>query len=270
MREIKDLKELQTIELNILLHFDEYCKKEGLRYFLAGGTLLGAVRHKGFIPWDDDVDVAMPRPDYERFLQTAKGWKDYILMCQETHSKYPKTFAKLIDPKTRAKANHFADVEDYGVFIDIFPLDGLGYEKEAVRKHADKIMYYKHRFRDAQMTYELTGNALKRAAKQVLRRILPPSYWYGKMMAEVRKFGFEESNFRASLVGGLKGRGEILEAYIYSEAMPMEFEGHELQGMKYYDEYLTCLYKDYMKIPEEKDRPEPHFRELYVLEENEK
>ena len=132
MRDITELEELHQIETDILTAIDEICRKENIRYYLAGGTLLGAVRHKGFIPWDDDIDIAMPRDDYERFLKVMrKGAHPYYkILALEYKEDYPYTFAKVVDTRTRLQEEIGKDLPEMGVFIDIFPLDGMGDDRD--------------------------------------------------------------------------------------------------------------------------------------------
>ena len=119
-----DIKELQQRILNILLEFDKVCARHGLRYCICGGTMIGAVRHKGFIPWDDDLDVSMPRPDYERLIAHAKEWLPEPLefVCAENDPLYPLPFGKIQDASTTLiERRHLYYLG--GCYIDIFPFD---------------------------------------------------------------------------------------------------------------------------------------------------
>ena len=121
-----DIRPLQLRILKILQTIDSVCKEHDLRYYLWAGTMLGAVRHKGFIPWDDDLDIAMPRKDYEILMQHAKEWipQPYEAKCAEIDPTYSGAFAKVIDSSTtlieREHYNYLA-----GIYSDIFPLDGM-------------------------------------------------------------------------------------------------------------------------------------------------
>ena len=117
------LQELKDIEFNLLKEFRAFCNENGIRFFLAYGTLLGAIRYKGFIPWDDDIDVLVPREDYNKLIRIFRDSDKYRLYSFERNQKYGYPFAKLCDMSTRKIEFYFEPLVDYGVDIDIFPLD---------------------------------------------------------------------------------------------------------------------------------------------------
>ena len=127
MKKTINVEELKQVQLDILKFVDEYCKKNNLKYYLAYGTLLGAVRHKGYIPWDDDIDLLMFREDYEKFVTSFKDER-YKVFATEVNAKYPYPFAKVGDTTTYFE-EEIKDVMDTGVNIDIFPLDYLPEDK---------------------------------------------------------------------------------------------------------------------------------------------
>ncbi len=123
MRKIEDIQELRQIQMGILDEVHQFCEANGLRYFLSSGTLIGAVRHKGYIPWDDDIDIYMPRQDYEQFLQTYSDTKGtYRAINPATEPHYYYTFAKVVDQRTRMVEKETEGYE-IGVYMDIFPVD---------------------------------------------------------------------------------------------------------------------------------------------------
>ena len=120
-----DIRPLQLHLLDILISFQQVCEKQGLKYYMVDGSLLGAMRHKGFIPWDDDMDIAMPRDDYERLIQHSKEWLPEPLefVCYENDPKYPLHFGKIQDASTTLiERPHLYYLG--GVYVDVFPIDG--------------------------------------------------------------------------------------------------------------------------------------------------
>ena len=118
MRLITDINELHTIQLNILDAIHQFCAENEITYFLSSGTLIGAVRHKGFIPWDDDIDLYMPRESYEKFIKLFYRRGKYVLFSSETVENYPWTFAKVVDSETKLVEAYYPDFE-IGINVDV-------------------------------------------------------------------------------------------------------------------------------------------------------
>ena len=130
------MNDLQKCQLNILKDFIKVCEKNNLRYYLVSGTCLGAVRHQGFIPWDDDIDVGMPREDYNKLITLQKDFNErYFIQTYKTDKKYLYNFAKIRDSETTYIENNFMTTQiNHGVWLDVFPLDGFSYEYEDSEK----------------------------------------------------------------------------------------------------------------------------------------
>lgn len=125
MRKITDIKEMQQIGLLMLADVDKYCRENDITYFVGYGTLLGAIRHKGFIPWDDDIDIIMPREDYNKFIREY-GNERYKVLSNEYTTDYYYNFAKVVDLKTYAiEHGRNVRIQDLGLYIDVFPIDHL-------------------------------------------------------------------------------------------------------------------------------------------------
>ena len=143
MKQITDINQLRGIQIGILDDVHRFCEAHGLTYFLSSGTLIGAVRHKGYIPWDDDIDIYMPRNDYEQFLQTyCDETGHYRVINPQTEPHYYYTFAKVVDLHTLMVEK---ETEGYqiGVYMDIFPVDYVSddpKERELVFKKK-KLLY---------------------------------------------------------------------------------------------------------------------------------
>lgn len=124
------IEEAKKIELDILSYIDDFCKKNNIEYFINYGTLIGAVRHKGFIPWDDDIDISMTRENYDKFIEYYKNDKSkYKLLALETNKHYFNNFAKIVDSTTRIDNTRIYKSYPSGIFIDIFPMDSFADKK---------------------------------------------------------------------------------------------------------------------------------------------
>ena len=137
------LEDLHDVQLDMMIKLDTFCNTHKIQYSLADGTLLGAIRHKGFILWDDDVDIYMPRDDYERFIQYEEISSEYKIVSHNSHKEYyhPFTYCNVTDSKTVMIENLMSTATGKGVFLDIFPLDGLPDEKINLYRHLRKLQF---------------------------------------------------------------------------------------------------------------------------------
>ncbi len=238
-------RDIQLGCYEIFKEFDRFCRNNNLRYYLLGGTMLGAIRHKGFIPWDDDMDVGMPREDYEKLLRVRGHFeeKGIAVKNSNTEKNYSYDFTKM----TRT-----VDGADVELFLDIFPLDGCPYVSPK------KIKGYYTRFDTLRMMKNSHFMTLenKNAVKKVLVCLLRLNSLkkYLKVMDKyLKRNGFDDS----AAVGNFSGHWrekEIMPKHIYGTPTLVEFEGKMYYGVENPDAYLTAMYGDYMKIPPEKER----------------
>lgn len=267
MREITDLHELQQIELDMLREIDKICRRENIRYFLAGGTLLGAVRHKGFIPWDDDIDISMSRDEYERFLRVMKKENHpyYKVLATEFMEGFPETFAKVVDTRTRLVEEIGKDLPDRGVCIDVFPIDGMGDDRKKAMKRLMKIIRIRSRIWEAGLKEDeiknkelsLKNKIVKETANALIRMIgVRRSYFM--LLRYAKKKDFHTSYWIASAVGGAGIERELVEQKCFADVIEMEFEGEKFFAPVGYDRYLSCLYGDYMKLPPKEQQVASH------------
>jgi len=248
---METIKKLQKIELEILKVFIQICEKEKLCYYLSGGTLLGAVRHKGFIPWDDDIDVRMPRADYEKFLLCAPKYLPdyYFLQTHNTEKESPWIFAKIRDRRTIYKEYETSDFNiNHGVWIDIFPLDYYF--------HKPFWLDLYHRFLRFRIGYRL--KIKQSLIKRILRGIsciLCPSW----NKAVEKQQNLIRSGKNTSLLTNFNGgKKDIMPTSWYGSGVDLIFEKIKVKGPNEYEKYLTQLYGNYMQLPPKDKRVPVH------------
>lgn len=264
MKQIDSLAEMQKIEIAILDYIVEMCKENGLRYFLAGGTLLGAVRHKGFIPWDNDIDISMPRPDYNRLIELLKNDSNYSLLNVNNESNYYYPFVKVVNPKTLVIEHYrVTKIKELGLFVDIFPIDGFGDDKEQacanqknVQETGENIAYSKSSVRGYPWKIRIN-----RMAWRFVFLFLDRTKAFNAMIKKYTK-DFDSSKFIASTFG-LRGSREVIEQSCFASSVDVEFEGKMYAAPIGYDKYLRQMYGDYMKLPPEKDRIMSHNADVF-------
>lgn len=255
MKEKLSLEEIKIIELQILKEFASYCEENHLKYVLAYGTLLGAVRHGGFIPWDDDIDVLMPREDYEKFyklLQVKPLNAQYkVVSWKDKTAIYP--FFKIIDNNTEVIETYIKNKT--GIWIDIFPVDKLCMNDRKNNKLFRRIDRMRSMHRKA-IARPFVGMNLK---KKILRTIgypitliLNPYKIANKI--DIMAQEFNKSDSTKGLVDFVWGINLRYLPKDLFEFELMEFEGIEFRVPKKYDEVLKMCYGDYMKLPPKEKR----------------
>lgn len=265
------LKEIQEIELKLLEKFDSICMQNDLRYSLGGGSLLGAIRHKGFIPWDDDIDIIMPRPDYDRFLSLCRRNDDsFSLLTYDTCDGYYGLFAKMWDPDTIIEDEDLNLGPQIGVNIDLFPLDGLGRtEREATRifrktswkRELLTAAVWKRYFRSKTHSFWIEPIRL---LLFIYSRILDPKKLLRAVDEENLKHPFDQSLYAGCVCGSYRKK-EIMKKSTFENYINVEFEGQLFKCIRNYDEYLTKHYGDYMRLPPEEKRVTHHTYKAYYI-----
>lgn len=255
MRKIEDIRELRQIQIGILDAVHQFCETHSLRYFLSSGTLIGAVRHKGYIPWDDDIDIYMPRKDYEHFLQNyqdEKGVYRAINPASEPHYYY--TFAKVVDLRTRMIEKETEGYE-IGVYMDIFPVDYVSddlQERERVFKQK-KLLYKIRRCKISK------SNPLQSRLAYIVYKCLPMTV--KQIERRIRKLILLDTptNTVCNMTeAGPKIKG-CFPAEDIASSVDIEFEGKMYKTMQGYKDYLERTYGDYMTLPPVEQRVTHHF-----------
>ena len=260
---IIELDELKKIELNILKTFAQYCENHHLRYYLYAGTLLGAVRHKGFIPWDDDIDVVMPRPDYEQFYSMTKQERIAPHLDMSTYRISDNSicpFIKLEDNRTDGHEEFLPDSFHTAVWIDIFPLDGLPDQKIKRDDHVRKLHYLFKRLDLCTRKYVPCRDPLRHLKRYVIWKLFRKTD-YKKVDQEIEtlaeKYSYEKSNY-IGVIAFCDGPKEVIPKEGFEKTVKLNFEGCNFNAPGTYDAYLTSLYGDYMKLPPLKQRVRRH------------
>lgn len=243
-----EIRPLQLRILEILSALDGICKKHNLRYYLWAGTMLGAVRHKGFIPWDDDMDIAMPRKDYDLLMANAKEWmpEPFEVVSYETDPEnYPLPFAKIQDSSTTLiERTHLSYLG--GIYIDVFPLDGMPDSSILRRLHfikyqcLKKALYFVHRD-----PYK-HGHGPSCWLPLLVRKIYNMQELQEKLRKMQRTYDFDNSTLFVDHDDGLKG---VMPISLIGKPTPIAFEDREFMGVEHADAYLTRKYGQYMTIP---------------------
>ena len=254
-----NLQDVQAVGLDILLKFDEYCKRHGLRFYLCGGTLLGAVRHGGFIPWDDDIDVFMARPDFDRLIEldrTEPFGGDCELACV-LNGKLPRAFAKLYFTRTHVDRPYLKPIGGPHLWIDILPVDGLP-DDPGVYRRLLRLRSFLEMQNLASMWKVGKGHRkkmiLQYAARYPLAVLVGKWRWARWMDRLGRRLPYETSPTVGTLVSGRYGPGEAMPKARYEIPAKIDFAGHSFETMSCYREYLSGIYGDYMTPPPENCR----------------
>lgn len=250
--------QIQKTGFEMFKSFIEVCNKLGLKYYILGGTMLGAVRHNGFIPWDDDIDVGMPRTDYNVFMQRAQLHLPnyYFLQNFESDIEYPLCCAKIRDSRTAYIETAFNDRKiNHGVFMDIFPLDYYPDSKIRQVIFDKKMSIYDKKIRDSLNMHQ--SKSLKSRLLSIFVNILLPDVHTAcvkknRLMSSVKK-----SNTVANICGAW-GKREYVPAEWFGNGVMLKFESICVSAPIEYDKWLTKVYGDYMSLPPEEKRKAHH------------
>ena len=255
-----DLQRLQEIELDILREFDALCRRKGLRYFLLGGSALGAVRHGGMIPWDEDIDVGMPRPDYQQFLCQAADELPAHLFVQDWHSEPDclNSFAKIRDERSLFREEIAADLPiHHGVFIDVFPLDGAPRELRAVRRRIRRMKLLKFAIINRKTSYFRRKSRAASLFLSAAGAIVGGDRAYAAIDRLCTRLSYDEGPRIANWHGAWAER-EAVPREVFGEGKEWDFGPLRCPLPADADAYLTSLYGNYHELPPPEKRISHH------------
>ena len=246
------VKGMQEVVFAILCDIDDFCRSNHIRYYLSGGTCLGAIRHKGFIPWDDDGDIMMPRPDYERFLKEfASAFPEkYGVASLQTDDEWYRPAARVWDKRTHLEPTKYRE-KSIGIFVDLFPVDGL-----PKGRLAQRLLYSRIKILNAvryttirQGFWEGERYRLVKRIMALLTRKMDTRKIALKMDSLSKRYPFDQSEEVGAVLACHYGKKETIKRECMSRSRSVLFEGRKFPVPAGYDQYLTNLYGDYMTIP---------------------
>ena len=267
---MSDIKIIQGKILSILEEFINICEENNLTYYALGGTLLGAVRHKGFIPWDDDIDIGMPREDYEKFKKLAPNLlpSNYKFLS-ENSADYKKAFSVIRDDSTKIIMNYSKEELVESLWIDVFPLDGM--PSNALKKKIHSFRYLYTRMMVQLSQFNILVNQKKENRPLVekiiiafanavnIENIISFNWAQKKYLQTIKKYSFNEA-FAGNYTGAYKLR-EIVPSDYFGEPISLKFEEIELCCPRKYKEYLAAIYGvNFMQLPPEDKRIQHHYK----------
>ena len=264
MKEVT-LNESKKIQLDMLLYFDEFCKQNNLHYSLGEGTLIGAVRHKGFIPWDDDIDLLMLREDYDKFVSLYHGY--YKMVSLKTDKSWWLCHSRLTDERTVLHWNDPLSEYNHGLWIAVLPIDNFPDKEEDWIKVRRKTLFWYRMFlrKKTKFCYDKTVSFFKNI-KRILYQVLSFFVSYNtigkKCQLLLTRFKDEPTRNKALMVG-VWHEPWVCSADAFSDYVQVEFEGHKFPAFEGYDAYLRCQYGDYMQLPPVEERVSKHNYKAY-------
>ena len=255
------LRELQLFSLEILKDVHQFCVENNIEYSMSDGSLIGAIRHKGFIPWDDDIDIIMRRPDYEKFCKIFKS-DIYELKCRENDPHCMVPFARVYDvQKTIIKTTAPWCRDEVGVWIDVFPADCVVEDVKQYEEYysiSRKLWKKSGSSRSARCSF-IWDKPLVYNLKLLFKKIIflngkMTDYYVKKVINRAKAFKWGETPFWGNLTSMGDNIKEHHRIEIFKSCIMVPFEDTQVMVMNGYDEYLKDKYNDYMQLPPEEKR----------------
>ena len=261
----------RSMQLNMLDLIVDFCEQHNLRYYLSGGTLLGAIRHKGFIPWDDDIDINMPRPDAEKLYRLAGGRIGKYELTRGGEDPYSPAcmWYRLYCPEIIIE-NFFGGASDtpfyHPLFVDIFPIDGFPESDLASRLYSWKLIFIRKMLGVSWHDRVIAKNKKAFIAHVIAflpSKIVGYKNWNKWFQREVRRYDFDSCKYVGVTSTVQYLPREKVPKREYLEPVPVEFEGKLYAAPGNYDQYLSQLYHDYMKLPPAEKQKSDHSFNMY-------
>ena len=271
-----ELRKLQLTILDIIKLFVEICDKHHLRYFMVGGTMLGAARHKGFIPWDDDVDMGMPRKDYEKFIKIVREElpEGYDFLNYKTDKEYKRYFSRIVNKNVKIynTSNSVEIIEN--AWLDIFPYDGMPKNRIMQKVHfwymtGWRLLYHMSCFEEL-VNLNRPGRPkyqqliIKFIEKTKIGHNLNTKKLMKRIEKGLKKYTYDDSDTVVSFFGAYMTK-EIIDKSIIGNLQYYDFEDTKFLGAEKYDEFLTHYYGDWKKPPKDEHKDKHSIRKIEYL-----
>ncbi len=268
MKKIIEIEQLKQIQLSILDFVNLFCKENNIRYSLCGGSLIGAIRHKGYIPWDDDIDIMMPRPDYDKFLElfnSKNADSNYRVINYLTDKDFYQPFSKIVDTSTVLIEAFERKINGLGVNIDVFVIDGLPNDSEKRNQYWKKMLKLRNLATCLYQKEHKKEHGIKKIIRKIfyyLFKLLPGNFFAKRFDKIAKKNNFEESDIIANSIFGY-GKKEEMPGNLFDELVDVDFEGRKYKSVKDYNTYLSNIFGDYMQLPPKEMQVAKHDFEAY-------
>lgn len=255
------LEKIHEIDISILKEVHKICERYSIRYFLLGGSMLGAIRHRGFIPWDDDIDIGMPRRDYERFINVCNTkLPSNLKMCTYyNNEKHVHNFGKIENTNTVLIDENFKHIGERGVFIDVFPLDGASEKKMMRMLHLAYINFLQDMIIIMNVNKDKKRNVFKSFVIKTIHSLNIDAKRINYRLDNIlKKYDYDNSNIISNYTGKWREK-EMMKKSIMGTPTLVEFEDEKYYGVEYPHEYLKNLYGEtYMSPPPKSERTSHH------------
>lgn len=261
------LQEIKEIEFDLLKVFAEFCKENNIRYYLAHGTLLGAIRYKKFIPWDDDIDLLIPREDYDRLLALFKDNERYRLFAFEKNPNFRYPFGKFCDMTTRKVEPGYDNGIELGIDLDLFPLDAWDDDLDKATREAKYLHRNIFYLTMSKLQKPDSANLIKCFAKSIVMlycKLLGSKFFINRIH-KISRQGGPESKYLGCKAWCVYGERGIIPAEAFAGTAEVEFEGEKFPAPIGWDQYLTCLFGDYLPEPPKEKQKTHHSFKAYRL-----
>ena len=257
-------KLVQKLTLNTLNVFIEFCEKHNLRYYFTGGALIGVLRHKGFIPWDDDIDVGMPRKDFDEFHRLIElEMPDGFGICNRyTDSNWHFAMSQFIDMESEIEIHLAEQPRKAHIWIDVFPLDGLPDNKVARWLRIKNILFHRYLVQIANINTQVDANRERPKYERIILtfckvipigKVINTKKTINTLEKILRRSDFDTAEWCGNMLGRYRER-EVVKREWFGNPVKGNFEGVKVNIPVNSDVILRSLYGDYMKLPPEKDR----------------